>query len=129
MIFNSQLGSNPQNKNLLYVGVIVVVVILLTVMFRGSSDPNSASSDTKKPDCPPAPSPWGSSFEGVHHSRLVNMTCQLEGFPICCRLVDSDPYPRKIYEGVKLRANNECEVKKEYVPSAYELAHIACKRN
>jgi hypothetical protein len=104
-------------KNRFYIGAIIILVIVVTV--SSSREMN----EEKKPDCP---SIWGSSFEGVHHSRLVNMTCQLEGYPICCRLVDSEPYPRKVYEGpLKLRSVNECELKKEYIPSAYELAHIA----
>jgi hypothetical protein len=61
------------------------------------------------------------------------MSCEFVDQPICCSLLDAnlvpDVYPRKsnilLDSPRKLRISSGCKIVKEYIPSSYEIRHLA----
>ena len=129
--------SSPQQLFLLLVVVLVFVLIFVTHIERGtlSNLKNNRRSRNLEIN-------WAGTISGVT-SESLNMSCRMDGRPVCCSILDQDynsawvdenrltvSTSKKrtkhdfLREGLVHQSAMECSDTRVYHPSPYELQHI-----
>lgn len=103
--------------------MIVVLLVLVCILKLGISDRDSLEERNASEVIR-----WGKSFGGLAASENVKFDCTFNGHPTCCALLEP-------VENLGLRESKDvrrvggmtgvCTITKQYIPSQYEVSHLA----